>query len=82
MLSIVNFLFQVVYFLLFIRVILSWVAHHEDQPIVSIIYKLTDPLLKPFQNLVPAWRLGVDISPILAGFSLWILKMLVMQLFF
>ena len=82
MIRLIEFIFQVLYFALFLRVILSWLPHHEDQPIISIIYKITDPLLKPFQDLIPPWRLGIDISPILAGIALALVKEIIFKLFF
>ena len=80
--KIIVFLFQVLYFALFIRVILSWLPHHEDQPLISLVYRVTDPLLKPFQDLIPPWRLGIDISPILAGLALALAKEIIFKLFF
>lgn len=50
-----------------IRALISWVSPDPYNPIVQILRKLTEPVLKPLRKLVPP-RLtgGLDVSPILA----------------
>jgi len=69
--SIVSFLFQLYAFLILIRVLLSWVNTNPyqpriDHPVVRILYRVTDPVLKPLQRLIPPVGGAVDISPIVA----------------
>jgi len=72
--------FQSLYLALLIRVLLSWIPHNTHHPLVSFLYTVTDPLLRPFQNIVPTWKLGIDISPILAFFALGFIRKIVFQL--
>ena len=58
-------IFKIVYFLLVIRIILSWVNVDPYNEIVRIIYKVTDPVLAPFKKL-PLQTGGIDFSPIVA----------------
>jgi YggT family protein len=37
-----------------------------DHPAVRILYRVTDPVLKPLQRLIPPVGGAVDISPIVA----------------
>ena len=74
---IIDFIFQALYILLIIRVILSWIPHNDSHPIVYKIYEWTDPLLKPFQNIVPSWRIGIDLSPLFAFFAIRLVQWLV-----
>ncbi len=61
-----------------IRVILSWANADPYNSFVRIIFKIADPILKPFQRLVPAWRLGgLDLSPIFAFFCLEFIKRII-----
>jgi YggT family protein len=78
----VDFSFQALYLALMVRVVLSWVPTNRAHPIISAIYEITDPLLRPFQNIVPAWRLGIDLSPLFAFIALGILRKLITQLLF
>ena len=52
------------FFLVIVRVILSWVAPGGYNPAVALIGMLTDPVLRPFRRLIPPLG-GFDISPIL-----------------
>lgn len=50
---------------IFIRIILSWISPGQYNPATAIITTLTDPVLRPFQRLIPPLG-GFDISPIFA----------------
>ncbi len=52
-------------FAIFIRVILSWIAPQGHNPALSIIYTLTDRVLRPFQRIIPPMG-GLDLSPLFA----------------
>ncbi|WP_018085549.1 YggT family protein [Desulfurispora thermophila] len=76
---IVNVAFQVYDWLIFIRIILSWIRHNPYQPVIRFIYEVTEPVLGFFRRIIPP--LGViDISPIAAFFALELLRQLVVGL--
>lgn len=80
--KILDLVFQALYFALLIRVLISWIPHDRHHPIMNFIYSTTDPLLLPFQNIIPTWKLGIDLSPIFAFFAIGIVRNLVFQLLF
>lgn len=80
--KVIDLIFQGLYFALLIRVLLSWFPHDRYHPIMQFIYTITDPILTPFQNIVPAWRLGIDLSPIFAFIALGFLRKIIFQLLF
>jgi len=48
--------------------VLSWVNVPSLYPVALVLYRLTEPVLRPFRRLVPPRRLGgLDISPIIVG---------------
>jgi YggT family protein len=50
-----------------IRALVSWVSPDPYNPVVRLLYRLTEPVLAPLRRLVPPRRLGgLDLSPILA----------------
>ncbi len=53
------------FFLVIVRVILSWVAPGGYNPAIALIGTLTDPVLRPFRRIIPPLG-GFDLSPILA----------------
>ncbi|MFH1852689.1 MAG: YggT family protein [Candidatus Neomarinimicrobiota bacterium] len=82
MYGIINLIFQVLYLCLLARVILSWIDHNPYNEIIRWIYKITDPLLRPFQAILPPTSLGIDISPILAFFALGFLRNLIFRMLY
>lgn len=58
-------IFKVIYFLLVIRIILSWFQVNPYSEAVTLLYRVTDPILAPFRKL-PLAIGGIDFSPILA----------------
>ena len=80
MLAILDLLFDGLYLALFIRVILSWVPHDASHQLISFLYQITDPLLKPFQNIVPPEKTGgFDLSPIFAFIALEVVRKLLFR---
>lgn len=52
-------------FAILIRVILSWISPGGYNPAVAVIHTLTDPVLRPFQRIIPPLG-GLDLSPLFA----------------
>ncbi len=74
---IVNVIFQVYYWLIFIRIILSFIRHNPYQPLIRFIYEVTEPWLRIFRRFIPPVGM-IDFSPIAAFFALEILRQLVL----
>jgi len=70
---------QLIYILLIIRVILSWIPHDPFNRVISVINQLTDPILNPIKRLLPPLG-GIDLSPLVAFFILDMLKTLLLTL--
>ena len=68
-----SMIFNVLYFLLVVRIILSWFAVNRYNEIVQILYRITDPILAPFRRL-PLQIGGMDFSPIIAFIVLAFLR--------
>ena len=69
----VSFIFNILYFVLVLRIILSWVSPDPYNEIVLIIHRVSDPILAPFRRL-PLQLGGMDFSPIVAFLILSVLK--------
>lgn len=64
-------------FVLIARVFISWVSASPYNPIVRIIYALTEPILLPLRRIIPAIPLGmgyIDLSPLVLFLLLHFLK--------
>lgn len=80
--TIVSLLIGIYQFLIFIRVLLSWInvdpyRPRIDHPIVDLLIAITDPILKPFRRAIPPIGGAVDISPIVVLFGLEIIRRVV-----
>jgi YggT family protein len=76
--GLINTVIWMLEMVIIVRVILSWANADPYNSFVRIIHRIADPLLAPFQKLLPAWRLGgLDISPIFAFFTLEFIKRII-----
>jgi len=53
------------FFVVLIRVILSWVAPNTYNPVTALLATVAEPILRPFRRILPPLG-GLDLSPILA----------------
>lgn len=72
----IQFVATALLWMIVIRAILSFVSPDPYNPVVQMLYRLSDPILKPFQRLIPPVG-GLDISPIFAVLALQLVRMLV-----
>jgi YggT family protein len=52
--------------IIIIRALISWVNPDPYNPIVQILTRMTEPVLRPIRKLVPPYRIGIDFSPFIA----------------
>jgi YggT family protein len=65
--SIIDILLTILYWLILIRALISWVNADPFNPIVQFLERTTEPILYPIRKLLPfTVRSGIDISPIIA----------------
>lgn len=79
LLNVLDLLFLALQLLILARVIMSWVAPHPTNPLLRFVIEVTEPILAPFQRLIPAIG-GFDFSPIAALIALQLLQNLAHQL--
>ena len=58
-----------------INVILSWINPGQYNPVIGLISRIADPVLKPFRRLIPPMG-GLDLTPLFAILLLMVGKML------
>jgi YggT family protein len=57
-----------------IRALISWVNPDPYNPIVQFLQRVTEPVLRPLRKLVPTWKLGIDLSPLIAILIIYFLE--------
>jgi YggT family protein len=78
----VDILFQLYWWIIFIRVILSWLPMaglHIDSynPLIRLLYQLTDPILEPLRRYTTFGMM--DFSPIVALLILDVLRRVILS---
>ena len=72
----VGLLISVLNILILIRVLLSWFPVDASNPLVRMLFDLTEPVLAPFRRVLP--RIGMlDLSPLAAMLVLQFLARIV-----
>lgn len=69
---VVNIVLTIMYWLILIRALISWVNPDPFNPLVQFLYRTTEPVLEPVRRLLPA--LPIDISPIIVWLLIMFLK--------
>lgn len=59
-----------------IKVIISWVSPGNYNPVIGLVNRLADPILKPIRKFIPPLG-GIDLTPLFASLLLLIAKMLI-----
>jgi len=66
-----------------IRAVVSWTRPDPGNPLIQLLVKITEPILKPLRALVPPSKLGgIDLSPILAIVVVQIVRYLLLSTLF
>lgn len=55
--------------IIFARLIISWIRLDAYHPIVQFLFRITEPVLRPARQLIPPVG-GLDFSPIIVFFAL------------
>lgn len=72
--------FDIFIIALFVQAILSWLNPDPYNPVSSILYSMTLPILRPVRKYVPPIG-GLDLSTLVALVGLMFLKRLILSLF-
>ena len=78
---VVDMAFEVYIFILFARVICSWIRVNPYGKVFQFIFSLTEPLLAPIRRLMPRTMM-LDFSPMILMFVLILLQRLLLTLIY
>jgi YggT family protein len=60
--------------LVIIRALLSWVNPDPWNPVVQFLTRVTEPVLAPIRRRLPTWRMGIDLSPLVAILAIYFVQ--------
>ncbi len=80
MISLINFLADAYIIIIIIRAVLSWVQHNPYQPLIKVVYDVTEPPLRLIRQYVPNFG-GLDISPVILIFAVYFIEKILIRIF-
>jgi YggT family protein len=69
----IDLIFTFFYLAIMARIILSWFRIDPYHPVSVLLFRVTEPILAPFRNIIPPIGM-IDISPIVALIVLGIVQ--------
>ncbi len=75
----IEFFFNIVFLLILVRIILSFLPQFRSHQIAEMVYGITEPILGPFQRLIPPIGM-IDISPMVALIVLSIIEQVLLAM--
>lgn len=78
-LQFIDIALQLYVFVIFARVIISWLRVDPYNPIVRAIYELTEPVLGPIRNMMPRGMM-LDFSPMIVIVLIFVIRRILQSL--
>jgi YggT family protein len=75
----IQIVFSIISFAVLARVLLSWVRVDPTHPAVQLLFDVTEPILRPIREMMPAMSM-FDFSPIIALLLLNVLEGLLLYI--
>lgn len=79
--TLINWVLTIYIWIIIIRALLSWVNPDPYNPIVQILYRLTEPVLAPVRYRMPDFG-GIDLSAIIVILAIFFLQNFLVQSLF
>lgn len=73
---IIDIVIKILILAIIVRAVLTWVNFDLGQDFNRYLYKITDPILRPIQQILSPYQIGIDISPIVGIFVLGLIRKL------
>ncbi len=77
--GIVHSLITIYIWILIIGALLSWVRPDPYNPIVQIIYRLTEPAYRALRRLMPTVFNGIDLAPLILVIALQVVDVILVN---
>ncbi|TAJ09611.1 MAG: YggT family protein [Nitrospirae bacterium] len=76
--TVVDYVLWLYMWVIIARALISWVNPDPWNPIVQFLDRATEPVLGPIRRKL-GWRMGIDVSPIIAFLIIMFLQLAVVQ---
>lgn len=75
--GIFDIVLTVLYWLILVRALISWVSPDPFNPIVQLLHQVTEPILEPIRRFMP--QSGIDFSPLVAFLIIYAAKIFLVK---
>jgi YggT family protein len=72
--NLVNLVLLAYMWIIIARAILSWVNPDPSNPVVRLLYRVTEPVLRPIRHRLPMMGMGLDLSPMVVLLGIYFLR--------
>lgn len=72
--NLVNLVLTAYMWIIIARAVLSWVNPDPFNPAVRFLYRVTEPVLRPVRRWLPAYQIGLDLSPMVVLLAIYFLQ--------
>jgi YggT family protein len=72
--DIINIALTIYMWIIVIRAVLSWVHPDPYNPIVRLLYQVTEPLMASVRRWIPLRGMGIDFSPMIILLAIFFLQ--------
>lgn len=81
--DVINIVLTMILWVVIAAALISWVSPDPRNPIVQFLYRVTEPILRPFRKILPPRRTGgIDFSPLLVILLIYFIKIMLARLLF
>ena len=80
--QILGMIINIYIWVIIIAALISWVRPDPNNPIVQILYKLTEPVYAFIRKYIPTTIGGIDLSPIIVILGLQFLNLFLVKVLF
>jgi len=84
LIAVLNLVLTIIFlykWVIIISALLSWVQPDPSNPIVQMLYRLTEPAYRFVRKLIPTVFGGMDLAPLILIFSLMFIEIFLKSLF-
>ncbi|WP_026943649.1 YggT family protein [Helicobacter rodentium] len=78
--QILSMVINIYIWIVIIAALITWVRPDPYNPIVQILYKLTEPLYAKIRKVIPTLIGGIDIAPIIVILALQFINLFIVKL--
>ena len=79
--TLVDYILSIYVWVIIIRALITWVSPDPGNPVVQMLYRITDPVIEPVRRRMPNFG-GMDFSPLIVILAIFFLQNFVVRSLF